>query len=232
MIIGSGLMARAFAQYADDPGVTIFASGVSNSGESRAAEFSRERVLLQGAVASCAKLLVYFSTCSVADPERSQTPYVRHKLEMEAIASSATRFLILRLPQVVGRTANPFTLTNYLRDRVASGEPFSVWANAWRNIIDVDDAAKIAGHMIRNRRYWNRIVNIASPFPTPVPRLVEIFERVLGVTANCVRVDLGDRYEIEVSEALEAAGMAGVHFDPGYAERVLEKYYGKLRPAS
>lgn len=222
-------MARAFAAYSADRDVTIFASGVSNSGETSAEAFSRERTLLQRTIAGHSGLLVYFSTCSVVDPERRDTPYVGHKLEMESIVASSGRFVVFRLPQVVGRTANPFTLTNYLYGRVASGERFSVWANAWRNIIDVEDAAKIAGHMIQGPRYGNRIVNVANPVSTPVPELVAIFERILGVTANCERVARGDRYPIEAQEAVEAGRAAGVDFGPGYVERVLEKYYGERR---
>jgi nucleoside-diphosphate-sugar epimerase len=225
-------MARAFAAHAADPDVTIFASGVSNSGETRPEAFARERKLLQRTIAQEHALLVYFSTCSVLDPERQDTAYVGHKLEMESIVACAERFAIFRLPQVVGRTANPFTLTNYLYSRVASGERFSVWADAWRNIIDVEDAAKIAGHMIREPRYGNRIVNVANPISTPVPELVALFERILGVTANCERVAKGDRYPIEVEEAVEAACAVGVDFGPGYLEQVLEKYYGKRRVAS
>ena len=47
MIVGHGLLARAFEpRYGDDPRVTIFASGVSNSRESVPAAFERERAML------------------------------------------------------------------------------------------------------------------------------------------------------------------------------------------
>jgi len=115
MIIGTGLIAQAFIQhFEDDPNVIIFASGVSNSRENRSQAFLRERQMLIEAL-SFQKMLVYFSTCSVCDPELQTSPYVMHKKEMEVfVAHSAKDYAIFRLPQVVGETPNPNTLTNYL----------------------------------------------------------------------------------------------------------------------
>jgi len=227
VIVGNGLIAGAFKrEFASDPAATLFASGVSNSAERRAAEFAREEALLRATLRRDPAPIVYFSTCSVLDVERAVTPYVRHKLQMEALARTASSHVILRLPQVVGRTDNPHTLTNFLRSQIVSGVRFEVWENAWRNLIDVDDAAAIATRMIRDRRYWNRTVNIASPHTMPVPELVAAYERVLGVVANCQRVDRGERYAIDVGQAMEVADSLGIRSQPDYIERVIRKYYG------
>lgn len=48
MIVGNGLVASAFLPYfAEDPEIMIFASGVSNSRETRKEEFVREEKLLR-----------------------------------------------------------------------------------------------------------------------------------------------------------------------------------------
>ena len=231
MIVGRGLVANAFAAFAGDAQVTIFASGVSNSAETRREEFEREERLLAAALAQSPGALVYFSTCSIADPERAASPYVVHKLRMERLARTAARHLIFRLPQVVGRTDNPHTLTNYLHRSVSSGRPFQVWKNAWRNVIDVEDAARICTYMIRQGGYWNRTVNVASPRPVRVTDLVAIFERVLGVRAACEPVELGDRYDIDTADAEHAARAIGVEFGPRYEEELIGRYYGDKRPA-
>ncbi|MEJ2498930.1 MAG: hypothetical protein P8Y46_06430 [Sulfurovaceae bacterium] len=46
MIIGNGMLAHEFSDYKDDNDIIIFASGVSNSGETRESEFEREKELL------------------------------------------------------------------------------------------------------------------------------------------------------------------------------------------
>jgi nucleoside-diphosphate-sugar epimerase len=227
MIVGHGLMARAFSgEFAEDPRVAIFASGVSNSDETKRDAFERERRALADALAHRPGCLVYFSTCSVADAERKRTAYVQHKVQMEEIVAAAGRHVILRLPQVVGDTPNPHTLANYLHSRIASGTPFAVWKNAWRNLIDIEDVVRIGTHMIRDDAYANRRVSIASPVPVRVMDLVRIFERVLGVPAKCDPVDRGDNYPIDIADAMAVAARVGVEFGPEYVEKVIKAYYG------
>lgn len=226
MIIGRGLIANAFAgAFASAPEIVIFASGVSDSSETRLEAFEREERLLARSLAERPALLVYFSTCSVEDRERIDTAYVRHKLRMEDRVRE-TDHLVFRLPQVVGHTPNPATLTNYLHAHIASGAPFVVWKNAWRNIIDVADVARIAAHMIADERWRNRTLNVACPSPVRVVDLVSIYERVLGVTAIFEQIDRGDRYEIEVTEALRVAKAIGIEFGPDYVENLIRHYYG------
>lgn len=75
MIVGNGLIASAFSSYfRDDPNVVVFASGVSNSRECRGEAFQRERQMLMDAL-RLEKFMLYFSTCSVNDPELLDTPY-------------------------------------------------------------------------------------------------------------------------------------------------------------
>ena len=90
IVIGDGLMARAFSGSDLPEGVVVFASGVSNSLETDLRQFKRERSLLEETLRQHPQAtLVYFGTCSVYDPERSSTPYVRHKLEMESLIEKA-----------------------------------------------------------------------------------------------------------------------------------------------
>ncbi len=71
MIVGSGLLARAFALHAAvTPQCWFYAAGVSNSACTDEREFERERARLADALrsASGAPAFVYFSTCSADDP--------------------------------------------------------------------------------------------------------------------------------------------------------------------
>jgi nucleoside-diphosphate-sugar epimerase len=225
MIIGNGLLANTFRPfYEHDPDVLVFASGVSNSRETRLEAFAREKSLLQDAC-QLGKELVYFSTCSVHDPELAHSPYVRHKLEMEAIVTALPHFSVLRLPQVVGHTPNPHTLTNFLHQKIKSGEKFHIWRNARRNLIDVDDVANIARWLIAHHDADDIITNIAAPFSLTIPELVGIFEQVLDLRANCDIVDAGGSYAIDTQLALATAPLAGVDFNSFYVRDLIRKYY-------
>ena len=50
-----------------------------------------------------------------------------HKKEMESLVRLSKDSVIFRLPQVVGRTPNPDTLTNYFYKRIMFGANFQVW---------------------------------------------------------------------------------------------------------
>ena len=142
MIIGSGLLAKAFTRrYADSAAVWIYAAGVSNSSCSDETEYERERERLTKALAdgAAADAFVYFSTCSIGDPTAANSFYVRHKIRMEALVATHRRHVIVRLPQIAGATPNPHTLLNYLFARVSRSEAFTAWRNASRNVIDIDD---------------------------------------------------------------------------------------------
>jgi len=226
MIVGNGMLAQACQPaFGADPAVTLFASGVSNSRETRPEAFARESALLDESL-DRGGLLVYFSTCSIADYELSTSPYVRHKLAMEKrIAERAERMAIFRLPQVVGHTPNPHTLTNYLHHQIDSGAPFQVWSHARRNLIDVADVAVIARRLVDEGAVLDRITNIACPFSVPVIELVRSFEAHLGRRANFTVVDAGASYPIDVTAAMAAAGRAGVAIGPDYIDQLIRKYY-------
>ncbi|MEO8332991.1 MAG: NAD-dependent epimerase/dehydratase family protein [Gallionella sp.] len=229
MLIGSGLLARAFAPTFSLRGdVCIYAAGVSNSACTDTQEFARERQRLAGALqqAGQADAFVYFGTCSVADPEASDTPYVQHKLAMERLVSSHPRHLILRLPQVAGKTPNPHTLLNYLYARISRSEAFRLWRNARRNIIDVDDVVAISSRLIADPAVRNIMLNIANPVSYPMADIVGAIEKAVGKRAIYEVVERGSDYPIDTRAILPTLSAAGVKFGDDYLDRVIGKYYG------
>lgn len=226
MIVGNGMLARAFApRYACTDDVVVFASGVSNSNETRQSEFDRERELLRPFLGRHGKV-VYFSSCGVEDAGEKNRPYMKHKQEMEALVLAAPEGYVIRLPQVVGLTPNPNTLTNFLSNRIRSGEPFTVWSRAQRNLVDVDDIASIGSAMIESWPGPDRRLSIAAKESLSMPEIVAIFERVLGLKANCTGEDKGSPMNIEASEAARIGANLGIDLGKNYAERVIRKYYG------
>lgn len=217
------MLAMAFsARYAEDPSVMVFAAGVSNSRETRPEAFERELILLDS-VRRNASRMVYFGTCSVEDPAERESPYVRHKCEIEARVLEGGG-LVLRLPQVVGRTRNPHTLTNYLAARIAAGDPFELWTRAKRRLVDLDHVEAIGAALIDAGRQG--VVNIAPPDPVAVSEIVALLEDALGRTARCVRVEKGAEYAVDCTTAVAIGAPLGIRFEADYARRLIEKYYG------
>lgn len=228
MILGNGLLARAFqSRFGDDREVLIFACGVSNSSETRPDAFARERGIMQRALQLRPSRLVYFSCCSLAIADPTTTAYMRHKREMESLVDAAASGLILRLPQVVGRSANPHTLANYLYRCISTGKSFELWNKSERNLIDVDDVAAIAAVFIDDAR--SHLQTIATAHSMPMPAIVVAFERVLARPAVFTAVDKGEPLPVDSRQAAQVAASLGIDFNDGYLDRLLRKYYGAGR---
>ncbi len=229
MVVGNGMMAAAFSAFRANPSVMIFASGVSNSLETDPEPFARERdLLLKTRESYPDALLVYFSTCSIDDPDRCATPYVQHKQAMEMTLSECSgRWLVLRVPLAIGPGQSGSTLAPFLHERISRGEPFDVWADAIRYPIDVDDLVRIVDRLVADRANWNRTINIALR-AFPVLEFVRSMERIVGKRARCNVVQRGSPYEVRCPEVSALADELELDFSPEYLDRVLRKYF--LRP--
>lgn len=165
MIIGNGLVATAFRQY--DPGhdTVIVAAGVSDSTTKSPAAFAREETLLRGILDKHpGKTIVYISTCSIYDASLQSSPYVLHKLAIEAIImQSAAAFHILRMTNLVGNSPKATTFFHQLTEHIRSGTAFDLWVHARRNIIDYAQAARAGSHILSQDMYRKTITNIAHP---------------------------------------------------------------------
>jgi len=227
MIVGNGLLAKAFrSKFENVQAVTIFASGVSNSSEIREAEFRRERTLLQDTIDRNKGSIVYFSTCSVSDADRQSTPYVKHKMAAERLIGTQTGGIVFRLPQVVGRTDNPYTLTNFLARKILRNEPFTIWDKAIRTLIDVDDVALIGTALIE-RGSIGKTIDLCPPFSLTMLELVKIMELVLARPGRYKMVARGGGSHSDASRTSQIAAELGIDFSHDYVERVLRKYYGE-----
>lgn len=226
MIIGSGMLARTFSIYGERDNVVVLAAGVSNSRETRLESFEREIRLVEKTIASIGgKLLVYFSTCSVYDPDALSTAYVRHKLSIEKmICDMAANYSLFRLPQVVGNTANSTTLISFLYNSIVARQPIEVWDKAYRYIIDADDVARIVSYAIDNEMFRNATVNIASR-PSLVADLVKMLEEITGEKAMCTHREKGSYYGIDTTDIQPILEQLKIEFGPEYLKSVLSKYY-------
>jgi len=220
MIIGNGMIAKAFKKYENSLRTVIFASGVSNSKETDEKNFNRERELLNNTLnRNSDKLFVYFSTCSIEDSSQQNSKYIIHKKKMEElIKTKSNSYYIFRLPQVVGKTHSP-TLVNFLIDSITNSKFFYVQKNATRNLIDVDDVFIICDHIITNGLYLNSIVNIASPFNLKVIEIVSLIEEILNKKANFELIEQGVSQEINIDKIK----FANYIFDKNYIKNILLK---------
>lgn len=225
MIVGHGMLAKQFAKYNHDTKVVIFASGVSNSLETRESEYLRERDLLSETIRNNdGVLLVYFSTCSMYDPVTRNSEYVIHKIAMERlIQDNSKKYLILRVSQVVGYATNA-TLINYLVNHIKSGQKFIIWKNSTRNLIDVDDLYKIACYLIDNGLELNKIIHIANSQSMSILDIVNCIENTLGIQAHYDLLENGAEYSQIPNDIAKYISPLNISFHNDYCNNVINKY--------
>lgn len=224
MVVGSGMIAKAYKEYQNNNDVVIFASGVSNSKETIESNFKREEELLKIIIESNKdKIIVYFSTCSIEDNSLKDSMYVKHKRKMELyVEKHCKNYYIFRLPQVVGETNSP-TLINFLFNGIMEGKELTINANSTRNIIAVEDVYSITDYLIKNNIYKNEITNIATPFNTPVINIVNIVEKIINKKAKYKLLPIGEKQYINIDKLINVNNTNTI-FKDIYLYEILEKY--------
>jgi len=222
MIIGRGLIANLFTEIDLDE-VVFFASGVSNSSETRKEEFLREQNLVeQTLVNNPEKLFIYFSTCSIYDSSKYNSLYVLHKLHIEEIIKQkAEHFLVLRVSNAVGRGGNPNLLMNYLSRQILNDQELVVHQHATRNLIDVEDVKKITLKYI-NLKKWNKIVNVAYSEIFNIPEIIQALEKNYAQFAKKIIENKGEHYSIDIHELDYEFELTSKE---SYLKNIIDKYY-------
>jgi nucleoside-diphosphate-sugar epimerase len=225
MIIGNGLLGSAFQRdgFGCLADLTIFASGVSYSGEVRKGEYQRELDLLSQVMVRDG-YIVYFSTCSIFDDSLSSSVYVKHKIEIENSLRERGRSLVVRLPQVVGEGGNKSNLINYLFYKILNGQKFDLWFNASRSLIDVSDVVFFTKKCIDYFFPKSAQINLAAPGRISILEIVEIIEECVGRKAKYDILERGGGYVIDINQISEMFDEYFTIFHPGYFRELIWKY--------
>jgi hypothetical protein len=225
MIIGNGLISKALTELKESENVLIFASGVSNSREVDQHKFVRELSLLKIHY-DFKGLFVYFSTCSIDDPAEFGTPYTEHKKNIEnLLLKRKYDTLIIRLPIVAGKGGNNNNLINFLMEKLKNNEIIEVWSKARRNIIDIEDVKTCIQILIKEKKYWNKINTIATPFNWKVDEIVILLARLMNKKPKYKNLEKGAKY-FPKSKIYSAIMNKYKNMEKNkYFENIFSKYY-------
>lgn len=233
-VIGSGFIAKNFLKkekYLLKKDVCIYASGVSNSVSSTISQYKKEIIKLKHFKKKMEKknIIIYFSTCSIYDPFRKNKSYIKHKLFMERMLKKEfKRFIIIRLPEVVGKSSNKYTLVNFLSDKIKKSDKFKLWPNASRNLIDIKDVVHIVLKIVQSNKFTNKTINIFNPKMCNVLQIVECFERIYKKKGNYTLINNQKRkWKIKYSKINKKNINFNYRFKQNYLYRILNNYYTK-----
>jgi len=231
-IVGSGFMAKNFSKQIDvleKLNICLYAAGVSNSQivENKLIEKDKNRIIDFSKIFDQKKILVYLSTCSIYDPSRNKNPYVKNKLYIEnLIREKFKNFLIIRLPEVVGKNENKTSLVNFIYHNIKKNISFEIWKNAKRNIIDINDVVLLTTIFLKDYYKSNKIINIANPIQCSATEITRCLEKLTNAKAIYNLVDKGDtNWSVDISEISKTIKSSKINFNENYLYKALKKYY-------
>jgi len=229
MVVGSGMLAKAFSSYIKNENVVIYASGVSNSSENSDENFQREIGLLESCIQENKhSLIVYFSTCSVNDDSLKETKYVQHKKFIEEyIQNNTQKFIIFRLPIVIGYAKNNSTLFNFLKEKLSSNQDVFIQKNAYRYLVDIEDVSYVLSKIIDSKEFLNCIIDVSFSKKISVLEISKIIKKELQSNSKINIVDGGGSYYVNDSQLNGFISNKKINFSETYNEEVLKKYLKK-----
>lgn len=165
-IIGNGDIAKVLAKI-NIGNKLIFASGVSNSQETRETEYKREVDLLMSQ--SKNQHIVYISSLCVLYAENR---YAYHKKHMEdLIKKHFFSYTIIRIGNITWGT-NPHTIINFFKKKIEREEDFEV-KDVYRYLVDKDEFL----YWIKLIPDWSCEINIPG-------RRIKVFQIVEEIKSN------------------------------------------------
>lgn len=166
-IIGNGDIAGVLHKV-EPKGLTFFASGVSDSKETREREFLREKELLWNQ--EVPSHLVYFSSLRAINPT---TPYLQHKRDMELqVMNGFQYYTIVRLGNITWGN-NPNTIINFLKNRINSAESLVI-KDEYKHLVGEEEFV-----------YWMNQIPINSKFELNITgRFIKVSKIVEEIIAG------------------------------------------------
>jgi glycosyltransferase involved in cell wall biosynthesis len=230
MIFGKGIIYNRFIDYELQSNYCIVAGNINDSNIIDNNELYHEESLIQEIlINNLNKTIIYFSSCSIADEDKQDTPYVLHKIRVEEIIKkSGNNFYIFRLPQIIGNDENDKGVLRYLIESILNNQKFKLWKNAKRNFIDVDDIHDIVKEIIKQKSLINKTINIASPKNTEILELVSKIEKFTKCKANFEVVEKGSEYLIDITDINPILMELNINFNDEYLIKRIQKYYQYL----
>lgn len=222
----SGFIANRFIDFNLKSDFLIFSGIDSNFDQSLEQSFKKEEIEILSAISTHPDgTVVYFSSCKVGQSAFESDSLISNIYRIEKlIASKASKYMIFRLPEVVSLPLlNDGVIKHYL-DLIKNKVPFELEINSKFNFIDIDDVHEIVNCILRQRRFINTTINVASSELVGVADLIKYLERLLETSASFTSLAEGKSEPIDISTTSDIIKELKIDFSGEYLYRSLSKY--------
>lgn len=222
MVVGNGMISKIFKnEFENSDEYLIFASGVSNSNEVDLDQYKKEEDILINYIEEYPSYkFIYFSSVLL---DKSDSLYFSHKKKIEdIIVKNCNKYLIFRLPQILGNGGNKNNIINYFKNCIISNTDIKCQKNTYRSIIDINDLYDIVNICIKNE--LNTTLNLAYIEKISIKDLISKISNILNKEALITEVEQGYSLDIENSDVIDMVIKNLEINKSNYTEKILKKY--------
>lgn len=224
VVYGRGMLANCIRAI-DGISGAFFASGVSDSVGASQDDYNREILGVSEFIKINKDLKIYYFSSFVALSENSR--YAEHKRTVEDIISkNAKKYLIVRLPQVVGITKNK-TLVSFMISSVLKNLKIRVYKNAKRRLLSIEDFGRIL-KLLSLSDLDNMQINVGPDLSLSAEDILLKICSILETNPNYELIGSGDAQYADVSYIKKILGDSDNIFQDNYQEDVLSVYVPQL----
>lgn len=229
-IIGNGFIAKNLLKidkFIKKSNYLIYCAGISNSKVFSRFELKRElNSFNKFSKKNYNRKLIYISTADIKNNLKKKDLYIKNKILIEKIIKRRfKKYIILRLPQIIGYSSNKNTLINYFYNNIKKNKKIIINLGVERNILDIEDVAKVLRIILFNNTN-NQVITLSNKYSVKPIEIVNIFEKKLKKKAKITYVKTTkQKWLIKNAYSLKLFNKAKVRFDKDYLLKKINKYY-------
>ena len=230
-IIGNGFIGKSLNKIKKDlirTNYIIYAAGISHSKTKSKRNLNKElnsfKIFSKN---NFSKKVIYISTADVTNNISNKSLYVKNKIKIEKLVKKKFKnYIILRLPQIIGKSKNKNTLVNYFYFNIKNNKPLVLIKNFKRNVLDIDDILKLLKIIIYSKKTKNKVIILSNKYSVQPIDIVKIFEKKLNKTVNFKFKKIKKQiWPLYYQKNAHYFRKAKITFDRNYLLKTINKYY-------
>jgi len=230
-IFGNGFIAKSLVNlnpYLKKKKLVIYCSEISKSLKKSKYKLKKEvKVLKKFYKKFKNKYIIYISSSSVLDSSRNKSEYLKNKIKIEElIKNKFQKYQIIRLPEIIGNSRNPNTLTNFFYNNIIKKKKFIIFKNSKRNFIDIEDVFKIIKIIVLKINTNKKIITLCNKYNNSPKEIVQLLETIVNKKANYKEINVKKQnWRLNYSSISKYVKETDIKFNKYYLKKILFKYY-------
>lgn len=230
-IIGKGFIAKnlyKISNVIEKSDYIIYAAGISNSKIKSLNKLKKEINLFKKFITKNQNSkIVYISTADVTNNLKNKSKYVLNKIKIEKLIQKYfEKYIIIRLPQIIGKSKNKNTLINFFNDKIKKEKEIELLNNIKRNLLDISDVIKMIKTILINKRIKRKIIILSNKYSLKPIEIVQILELKHNKKAKYnIKKTNKQIWNLNFNKNLKYFKKAKIKFNKDYFIKSINKYY-------